>query len=72
MANGQDKTHCTAGRCARSAPLNDDDFTRLLVQRESPTVVPQSFVVDVATKNVTQPTKNTHPTSEMTAAIKRT
>jgi dipeptidyl aminopeptidase/acylaminoacyl peptidase len=54
-----------------SAPL-DDDFTRILVQRESPTVVPQSFVVDVATKQATQLTKNVDPMPEMTSAIKRT
>jgi dipeptidyl aminopeptidase/acylaminoacyl peptidase len=54
-----------------SAPL-DDDFTRLLVQRESPTVVPQSFVIDVATKSAKQLTANVDPMPEMTAAIKRT
>ena len=32
-----------------SAPL-DDDFSRVIVQRESPTMVPQSYVLDLATK----------------------
>ncbi len=54
-----------------SAPL-DDDYSRLLVQRESPTVVPQTFVVDVAAKTAKQLTANVDPMPEMTAAIKRT
>ena len=54
-----------------SAPL-DDDFSKILVQRESPSVVPQTFVVEVAPRKATQLTKNTDPMPEMTAAIKRT
>ncbi len=54
-----------------SAPLNDD-YTKLLVQRESPTVVPQSFVVDVATKQAKQLTNNTDLMPEITSAIRRT
>ncbi|HYW31212.1 MAG TPA: prolyl oligopeptidase family serine peptidase [Gemmatimonas sp.] len=54
-----------------SAPL-DDDFTRLLVQRESPSVVPQSYVLDVATKQAKQLTNNIDHMPEITATIKRT
>jgi hypothetical protein len=53
-----------------SAPL-DDDFTRMLVQRESPTVVPQSFVVTTASKQAAQLTRNVDPMPEMSATIKR-
>ena len=54
-----------------SAPL-DDDYSRILVQRESPTVVPQSFVVDVATKQAKQLTNNKDLMPEITSAIRRT
>ena len=54
-----------------SAPL-DDDYNRILVQRESPTVVPQSFVVDVATKQAKQLTNNKDLMPEITSALRRT
>jgi dipeptidyl aminopeptidase/acylaminoacyl peptidase len=54
-----------------SAPL-DDDYTRILVQRESPTVVPQSFVVDVASKQAKQLTNNKDLMPEITSALRRT
>ena len=54
-----------------SAPL-DDDFTRAIVQRESPVLVPQSFVLDIATKQAKQLTNNRDLMPEISGAIKRT
>jgi dipeptidyl aminopeptidase/acylaminoacyl peptidase len=53
-----------------NAPL-DDDFKRIVVQRESPTVVPQTFVVDVATKQAKHLTNNKDLMPEITAAVRR-
>lgn len=54
-----------------SAPL-DDDFTRAVIQRESPTMVPQSFALTLATKDVKQLTQNVDLMPEISKAIKRT
>lgn len=53
-----------------SAPL-DDDFTRVVVQRESPTMVPQSYVVTLASKDAKQLTANKDLMPEISGAIKR-
>lgn len=54
-----------------SAPL-DDDFTRAIVQRESPTVVPQSFALTLASKSATQLTNNHDLMPELSKAVKKT
>jgi dipeptidyl aminopeptidase/acylaminoacyl peptidase len=54
-----------------SAPL-DDDFSRAIVQRESPTLVPQSFVLTLATREVRQLTQNRDLMPEITGAERRT
>ncbi|MBY0490920.1 MAG: prolyl oligopeptidase family serine peptidase [Gemmatimonadaceae bacterium] len=54
-----------------SAPL-DDDFTKAVIQRESTTMVPQSFVLTLASKEAKQLTENVDIMPEMTKAIKRT
>lgn len=53
-----------------SAPL-DDDFSRVIVQREGPAIVPQSYVLDVATKQVTQLTNNRDLMPEISNTIKK-
>lgn len=53
-----------------AAPL-DDDFTRAIVQRESPTVVPQSFALTLATKAATQLTNNRDLMPEVSAAVRK-
>ena len=53
-----------------SAPL-DDDFKRAIVQRESPMMVPQSFVLDLTTKDAKQLTSNRDLMPEISGAIKR-
>ncbi len=54
-----------------SAPL-DDDFSRAIVQRESPTIVPQSYVLEVASKQARALTSNKDLMPEISGAIKRT
>jgi dipeptidyl aminopeptidase/acylaminoacyl peptidase len=54
-----------------SAPL-DDDFTRAVVQRESATMVPQSYVVTLTTKDAKQLTNNVDLMPELSSAVKRT
>jgi dipeptidyl aminopeptidase/acylaminoacyl peptidase len=54
-----------------SAPL-DDDFSRAVIQRESPTMVPQSFVLTLASKEAKQLTNNVDLMPEMSKAQKRT
>lgn len=54
-----------------SAPL-DDDFTRAVIQRESATTVPQSFVLTLASKEVKQLTNNRDLMPEMSSAKRRT
>lgn len=54
-----------------SAPL-DDDFTRAIVQRESPTQVPQSFVLTLASKEAKQLTNNVDVMPEISRAVKKT
>ncbi len=56
---------------AISAPL-DDDFARAIVQRESPTMVPQSYVLELATKNTRVLTSNKDLMPEISNAIRRT
>jgi dipeptidyl aminopeptidase/acylaminoacyl peptidase len=54
-----------------SAPL-DDDFLRAVVQRESATMVPQSYVLTLASKDAKQLTNNTDLMPELSAAVKKT
>jgi dipeptidyl aminopeptidase/acylaminoacyl peptidase len=53
-----------------SAPL-DDNFSRALVQRESPVAVPQSYVLDLASKQAKQLTSNRDLMPEISGAIRR-
>ncbi|MBL0937912.1 MAG: S9 family peptidase [Gemmatimonadaceae bacterium] len=54
-----------------SAPL-DDDFSKAVIQRESSTMVPQSFVLTLASKDAKQLTNNRDLMPEMSSAIKKT
>lgn len=54
-----------------SAPL-DDDFTRVVIQRESATMVPQSYALTLANKQVKQLTSNVDVMPELSAAVKKT
>jgi dipeptidyl aminopeptidase/acylaminoacyl peptidase len=54
-----------------SAPL-DDDFTRAIVQRESPTQVPQSYLLTLASKDAKQLTDNVDLMPEISKAQRRT
>ncbi len=54
-----------------SAPL-DDDFTTAMVQRESPTLVPQSYLLTLATGQVRQLTSNQELMPEIRNAIRKT
>ncbi|MBL0891579.1 MAG: S9 family peptidase [Gemmatimonadaceae bacterium] len=54
-----------------SAPL-DDDFSRAVIQRESATTVPQSFVLTLASKEARQLTNNRDLMPEMSSAKRRT
>lgn len=54
-----------------SAPL-DDDFSKAIVQRESRTMVPQSYVLTVATKDAKQLTSNVDLMPELSSAVKKT
>ncbi|HEY0972093.1 MAG TPA: prolyl oligopeptidase family serine peptidase, partial [Gemmatimonadales bacterium] len=53
-----------------TAPL-DDDFTQALVTRESPTMVPDSYVRDMATGTLRKLTSNRDVTPGITAAQRR-
>ena len=64
--DGKTDIHETLG-----APL-DDDFSRVLVQRESPTAVPQTFALTLASGAVRQLTQNADVMPELTAAKRRT
>jgi dipeptidyl aminopeptidase/acylaminoacyl peptidase len=50
----------------------DDDFTRAIVNRESATTPPQSFVLDVASKTARQLTNNRDLFPELSSLQKRT
>jgi dipeptidyl aminopeptidase/acylaminoacyl peptidase len=54
-----------------SAPL-DDDFSKAVIQREAATLVPQSFVLTLATKEAKQLTQNVDLMPELSAAVKKT
>ena len=54
-----------------NAPL-DDDFTRAVIQRESPTMVPQSFVLTLASRDAKQLTNNVDLMPEITKAVRKT
>ncbi len=54
-----------------SAPL-DDDFTRVVIQREGATMVPQSYALTLANKQVKQLTSNVDVMPELSAAVKKT
>jgi dipeptidyl aminopeptidase/acylaminoacyl peptidase len=54
-----------------SAPL-DDDFSKAVIQRESATMVPQSYVLTLATKEAKQLTSNVDIMPELSAAVKKT
>ncbi|WP_396214230.1 S9 family peptidase [Gemmatimonas sp.] len=53
-----------------SAPL-DDDFSKAVVQRESATLLPQSYVLTLATKDAKQLTQNVDLMPELSAAVKK-
>lgn len=53
------------------APL-DDDFTRAVIQRESPTLVPQSYVLTLASREAKQLTNNVDLMPEITKAVRKT
>ena len=54
------------------ATMLDDDGARVIVNRESPTVPSQSFVVELASKQARQLTTNVDLAPEVSKAIKRT
>ncbi|MBK6494324.1 MAG: prolyl oligopeptidase family serine peptidase [Gemmatimonadetes bacterium] len=54
-----------------SAPL-DDDFATAIIQRESPTAVPQSYLLTLATKDAKQLTRNDELMPEIRNTIKKT
>ena len=54
-----------------SAPL-DDDFATAVIQRESPTAVPQSYLLTLSTKDARQLTKNDELMPEIRNAIRKT
>ncbi|HEY3933752.1 MAG TPA: prolyl oligopeptidase family serine peptidase [Gemmatimonadales bacterium] len=54
-----------------AAPL-DDDFGKALITRESATVVPQSFILDLKTRDAKQITSNRDLMPEITNAIRKT
>lgn len=49
----------------------DDDFTKAVITRESPTMVPNTFVRDIASGALTPLTSNTDLTPEFTNAIRK-
>ncbi len=49
----------------------DDDLRRIVIHRESPTMVGDSYLRDVATGSMTKLTNNTDPAPEFTKAIRR-
>ncbi|MFP5355515.1 MAG: S9 family peptidase, partial [Gemmatimonadota bacterium] len=49
----------------------DDDFTKAVITRESPTMVPNTFVRDIASGTLTPVTSNTDLTPEFTNAIRK-
>ncbi len=49
----------------------DDDFSKAIITRESPTMVPNDFVRDMASGTVTPVTNNTDLTPEFTNAIRK-
>jgi dipeptidyl aminopeptidase/acylaminoacyl peptidase len=53
-----------------SAPL-DDDFSKAVIQRESATMLPQSYVLTLATKEAKQLTQNVDLMPELSAAVKK-
>jgi dipeptidyl aminopeptidase/acylaminoacyl peptidase len=49
----------------------DDDITQLIISRESPTMVPNSYLLDVATGQVRQLTQNIDHSPVITSAIRQ-
>ena len=49
----------------------DDDYTKVIVSRESPTEVSQSYLMDMATRQRTKLTNNVDPTPEVSQAIRK-
>ena len=49
----------------------DDDFTKVVVARESPTMIPNTYLRDVNSAQVTPLSKNTDLTPEFTNAIRK-
>ncbi|HEX4934982.1 MAG TPA: prolyl oligopeptidase family serine peptidase, partial [Gemmatimonadaceae bacterium] len=49
----------------------DDDFTRAVITRESPTMVPNTWVRDMASGQVTALTSHTDLTPEFTSAVRK-
>ena len=54
-----------------SAPL-DDDFSQAVIQRESSSMVPQSFVLTLADKQAKQLTNNVDLMPELSSAVRKT
>lgn len=49
----------------------DDDYTRVILSRESPTEVPQSYLFDLKSNTKTKLTNNVDPTPEVSQAIRK-
>jgi dipeptidyl aminopeptidase/acylaminoacyl peptidase len=49
----------------------DDDYRKVIVSRESPTEVGQSYLMDMASRQRTQLTHNVDPTPEVSQAIRK-
>jgi dipeptidyl aminopeptidase/acylaminoacyl peptidase len=49
----------------------DDDYSKVIVSRESPTEVSQSYLMDMASKQRTKLTNNVDPTPEVSQAIRK-
>ncbi|HET9423983.1 MAG TPA: prolyl oligopeptidase family serine peptidase [Gemmatimonadaceae bacterium] len=49
----------------------DDDYTKVILSRESPSEVPNSYLLDLATKARTKLTDNVDPTPEVSQAIRK-
>ena len=49
----------------------DNDYSKVIVSRESPSEIAQSYLVDMATKQRTKLTNNVDPTPEVSQAIRK-
>ena len=60
-----------AGATEQLVAALDDDYSKVIVSRESPTEVGQSYLMDVASKQRTKLTNNVDPTPEVSQAIRK-